>query len=249
MRVVIAGAAILAALFVAVFVGSRTFGASLWPGEGAAATADDRGPRERLNERDMAIARRAVPRWTQLGPPWRELPVRSNGGGGRCPGYDPDLSGFTVTGKARSSFKAEAAFIETSVRVFPDRAQAAGYFSEASAAGVVRCMRLGVEERFEAAGVPHGFVSTRSLTGPRWADQASIYVLTFWIEGSDGTRYEYPVDVFTFQAGRGVGAISFSFMAGKRCEYALARTVAETLLRETTRELASPSSRSCGHSA
>jgi hypothetical protein len=77
----------------------------------AAAAAAVAGPlgdphreQERLTAADMALAKRIALRATDLPTGWRRTPVPPDNDEFKCPGFDPDLSRFTITGKAQSAF-------------------------------------------------------------------------------------------------------------------------------------------------
>jgi hypothetical protein len=69
----------------------------------ALAASDPHKERERLRPADMALARRATIKAADLVSGWKRMPVGSDDDS-KCPGFDPDFSAFTITGKASSLF-------------------------------------------------------------------------------------------------------------------------------------------------
>jgi len=234
MRTLAAIAAIVAVFAVVVFGAGSAFG--VWDGgAGRASTPLGKAakktlkPHERLTMRDTAIARAAVIRSSNLAPRWRKIapPARSSHG---CPGSKPDLSRFTITGKAQAMFKSpRVASIDSKVKIFSNAGQADEYFRLTSGQAVLDCMRDGVEGMLRDLGLSPKRLSAKLLTAPAFGEQTMIYTFSFSIAGADGHRYEYPVDVVTFRMGRAIAACSFSFIASKSDEVGLARVVAGRL--------------------
>ena len=68
-----------------------------------AAAKDPRREQERLTPADMALAGRVSVRPTDLPRGWQQTAVPPENGSMSCPGFDPDFSRFTITGKSRSA--------------------------------------------------------------------------------------------------------------------------------------------------
>ena len=242
MRSLVAVVAIAAVFGVVVFGAGSAFGvwdggagqASNSPGNvpGAKtqkAAKKNQNPRERLTARDTAIASAAVVRQSNLKPPWREVASRDRGNQG-CSGSKSDFSRFTVTGKAQSEFKSGGGgLIASKVKIFTNAGQANEYFRVTSGQTMLDCMREGVGGALRNAGLSPKLLSAKLLTAPPFGEQTAIYTFGYSIQGSDGNRYEYPVDIVTFRMGRAIAAVSFSFVAAKRDEVGLARLVANRL--------------------
>jgi hypothetical protein len=111
------------------------------------------------------------------------------------------------------------------------------YFEATSNRTILRCIRDGVKGALRKAGLQPRVLYARFQKEPPIGSQTAIYVINYIITLSDGTRYEYPVDVVTFQVGRAVGAVSFSFVPSDddsrpcSCELDEARLVASRLYR------------------
>lgn len=242
MRSLAAVAAIAAVFGVVVFGagsaagiwGGPTGQASNMPGDVNGAKArkaakKNQNARERLTARDMAIARAAVVRESNLKPPWREVASQDRGNHG-CSGSKLNFARFTVTGKAQSEFKTPGGgLIESKVKIFTNAGQADEYFRLTSGQTVLDCMREGVGSALRNAGLSPKLLSAKLLTTPPFGEQTAIYIFDYSIQGTDGNRYEYPVDVVTFRMGRAIAAVSFSFVGAKRDEVGLARLVANRL--------------------
>jgi hypothetical protein len=191
-----------------------------------------RDPRELLNRRDMAIARAAVIRQSNLEPPWREVPAPMSGDKG-CDRLNYELSRFTVTGKARSMFKRRSALIESRVKVYANSGQASEVFRQTSGQPLLDCMREGVQEWLSDAGFSPDLIDEKVLTQPPIGEQTVIYTFGFWLQDQDrpNYRFEYPVETISFRMGRAIAALSFSYVAAKNDEVGLARVVAARLMQ------------------
>lgn len=197
---------------------------------------DPRAPREQLVAADMAIARNAVLQASDMQPQWRRVRPPAIGGPG-CPQNDPDLSRFTVTGKARSLFKAGSSRIETRLKVFANGGQAALYFDSTWNRTVLRCVREGVKGDFRRAGLRPRVIYARLLREPPVGSKTVHFVIGYMLTLKDGTKQAYPLDMIAFQSGRAVGLLAFDFIPsfdGSRpcpCELDHARVVASRLSR------------------
>jgi hypothetical protein len=197
---------------------------------------DPRAPRERLVAADMAIARSAVLQASDMQPQWRRVRPPALTGPG-CPQNDPDLSRFTVTGKASSLFKASASRIETRLKVFANGSQAALYFDATWNRTVLRCVRDGVKGDLRRAGLRPRVIYARLLNEPPVGSKTVHFVIAYMLTLKDGTKQAYPLDMIAFQSGRAVGLMAFDFIPsfdGSRpcpCELDHARVVASRLSR------------------
>jgi len=184
----------------------------------------------------MAIARNATLWASDMRPEWRRVRPPAITGPG-CPQNDPDLSRFTVTGKARSLFKAGGSRIETRVKVFANGGQAALYFDATWNRTVLRCVREGVKGDFRRAGLRPRVIYARLLNEPPVGSKTVHFVIGYMLTLKDGTKQAYPLDMIAFQSGRAVGLLAFDFIPsfdGSRpcpCELDHARVVASRLSR------------------
>jgi hypothetical protein len=196
---------------------------------------DPRAPRQRLEARDMAIARAAVvhpenltrSRWYQVASP-------PDGPRKPCAGSNPDLSRFTLTGKATSAFRAgNVARIVSSVRVYANAGQASLIFQATATPKALRCIGTGMLRDIRAAGRKAGvkarIAAVRVYPQVALASQGAAYQVVFALTSSRGKTEPLPIDVFVFQAGRAIGALSFTAVIAKRNEVGLTRLVASRL--------------------
>ena len=200
----------------------------------ALAAPDPRAEKERLNPRDTALARSGLLRPADLAPGWQRTPSGPDDDEPtRCPGWSPDFSAFTITGKARADFehaRAGAAILST-VEVYPSNRQAIGDFRTGAKPGLTRCLRSLLNEGFRQGGqgVQARVVSARMLRSPRIGDRSATYRLVARVR-SAGTSVPAYFDLHVFQRGRSIGGLFFTG-TGVRVpdQLALARTVAGRL--------------------
>src|SRR5262245_16926813 len=96
----------------------------------AAGATDPRAEKVRLRPADVALAKRAVLRQSDVGPDWARVPRQKLPGGQfACSTFKPDFSRFTITGQGWSSFQlAAGAQMDSTAAVFRTKAQAVGDF-------------------------------------------------------------------------------------------------------------------------
>jgi hypothetical protein len=196
---------------------------------------DARAPRERLIGRDMRIARQAVLRASDMQSlAWTRARLGAEGGPG-CPANRPDLSRFTITGKARSAFEGGDSRIDSRVTVFANASQAALFFQATSNRTVLRCIRDGVKRSLRKGGLKPRVLYARLLKEPAIGSQTTIYVIGYELTLSSGRKMEYPLDLLTFQVGRSVAGLGFNLISSEDdsrpcpCELEEARLVASRL--------------------
>jgi hypothetical protein len=192
--------------------------------------------RERLRGRDMKVARAAVLHQTDMnGDGWVRIRTSSEAGQ-RCDSYNPDLSRFTVTGKARSAFKGGASYIESRSQLFPDALEAQRYFEARFGPRSLPCDRDAVKRSLAEAGLHPRVLASRYSPAPNVGDQTATYVIEYAVTAR-GKRFSYPVEVIAFRTSRAVGSVWFVMVPsadGQRpceCEYYEARTVEARLGR------------------
>lgn len=196
-------------------------------GDGASAPAPRKSPapsrknrsREDLNRTDMAAARAAVKLGPAFYPGWSETAATPDNGSD-CTTFNPDLSRFTITGKARSAMKTESgARIEYSIKIYANSAQARRVFRVSTGPRDLRCIRDGVAGDLREAGFTVPVIQARQLREPRVGTDTIIYALYYELELPDvEERQPYPIEVFVFRTGRVVGAAFFTFIADKEAE-------------------------------
>jgi hypothetical protein len=177
-----------------------------------ALAGDPRAERQRLNAADMALARKATVRASDLTPGWRRMPVGNVAGEvPRCPGYAPDFSRFTITGRSRSAFQHPAgASIVSSVEVYPSRAQAVGDYRLGTQPGLARCLRLLLDRDFAAMpGVDARIVSSRRVPAPALGERSAAYRLAAEFR-ANGRVIRLFIDVIALQRGRSLAAVFYT---------------------------------------
>ena len=195
-----------------------------------------RTPRVRLVAGDTAIARDAVLRETDLHASWSPVRVSNRGGPG-CRENDADISDLTVTGKAHSALESGQSRMESGVKVFRNPAQAGAYFDATFNRTVLGCIRDGIKSALRKRGLEPELIYARFLTEPALGARTAIYVVAYAVTLSDGSKFEYPVELLTFQVGRAVAALDFSLIPSDEasrpcsCELDEARLVASRLDR------------------
>jgi hypothetical protein len=195
----------------------------------ATAAAGPRDEKERLTKADMARARHALVRQSDVGPDWTAVatPVSS---GPRCRGYNPDYSRFTVTGKAGSGFTHGAGTaVASAVELYASYAQASGDWAEGVRPGFLSCFTSKLARQFAKSGVAVSVASKRSNRSPRLGARSMSWHVVFRLSVA-GRSVPYYVDLYAFQLNRATGSVSFQSL-GKPVprQTALARLVASRL--------------------
>jgi hypothetical protein len=196
-----------------------------------AAGRDPRAEKERLNPRDIALARSGVVKRSDLGSGWRRTPSESGSDEPtRCPGWNPDFSAFTITGRAKSKFEhtQAGALIASAVEVYATRRQAVGDFRTGAKPEFARCLKSLLNRAFRQGG--GGFdakvVSARMVRGAQIGERSATYRVVARLRAG-GTSAPAYFDVHVFQRGRSIAGLFFTGV-GVRVpgQVALARTVA-----------------------
>lgn len=175
----------------------------------AASLATAGGPRDEkveLRAADVALAQRVALRPSDLRGSWRRISVPEAQEGERltCPGFDPDLSRFTITGKATSGFVQSAGASALSVvEVYRSRADAAGDFAAAAKPIVATCLKAQLERELGAIGatVP----VARVVAAPRVGERRTAYRVVARVR-----TVSLYLDVVVFQKGRSIAALFFT---------------------------------------
>jgi len=178
----------------------------------AVAQGDPRAERERLNAADNALASRIAVKRSDLGPGWmqRPAPAESNDDWS-CPGFNPDFSAFTITGKATTTFAREnGSTVVSVVEIYPNRAQARGDFALGAKPAVARCLKLALErELAQQAGFTATVTSARQVRAPRLGERAVAYRIVVRLRSGARSIAMY-VDVVGVHRGRSLVALMFT---------------------------------------
>jgi hypothetical protein len=136
----------------------------------AAWARDSHDERKQLRPADMKLARAAIIRRTDMQSDWKPYKVSDNDSDTKCPGWDPDLSRFVVTGEAESGFRhPSGARLVFGVDVFSSTNHAVGDFRAGARPQFARCLRYVFEHEIDKPGddVRIRVVSSRVLPAPR----------------------------------------------------------------------------------
>jgi hypothetical protein len=175
----------------------------------------------------MALARRTTIKAADLAFGWKRMPVGSDDDS-KCPGFDPDFSAFTITGKASSLFARQGGgAVLSAVEVYRTRAQAIGDFRTGAKPGVAKCLRRAFEtEVARGAGGTARTISSRMVPAPRVGERSALYRLVGRLTIQGRTIRIY-MNVLAFQRGRSITALLSSGFGGPiRGQTALARVIA-----------------------
>lgn len=177
-------------------------------GASVAAAADPRRERVELRPADVALAKRIALRPGDLSGSWRRLSLPAGGEDSQmtCPGFNPDLSRFTITGKAMTAyFRQSGASAMSAIEVYRSRADAIGDFTVATNPAVVRCLRDEIQRG--TSGIAR--VGVARIAGPRVGDRSTAFrvVARFSAGGRSVALY---MDVVVVQRGRSIAALFFS---------------------------------------
>ena len=198
----------------------------------AVATAKDpRREQERLTRADMALASRVSVHGSDLAPGWTRTAVPPESGSLRCPGFNPDFSRFTITGKSRAAFSNSGGWSVLSVvEVYATRAQAVGDFRLGAQPALARCLR----SSFEAA-VPAGTSVALRVRSSRMqplggvGENGAVFRLVASVSSGNASVPLY-LDALVFQRGRTITALLFTSALDRvPGQLALARAVARRM--------------------
>ena len=200
------------------------------PSVALAAAASNDEP-ERLNRADMTLAKRATIHKGDLPAGWRLRPSAPETGD-RCPGFDPDLSAFVITGKAETSFAHSAgAQMVSDVAVFRNVRDAAGDFKASAKPGFLRCLRNVLLQSFKQAHLWARITSSRMSTTPRVGAQSVSYRVISTIYPTNGVpHFSMYSDALALRQGRSQAVLLFiAPFTPMRGQAALARSVARRM--------------------
>jgi hypothetical protein len=198
-----------------------------------AAAGGPRDEKQRLTKADNAKARHALIGSTDLPAGWTRGPVPSDSSSAeRCPGYNPDFSAFTITGKAGSSFQNARAGAEltTQVQVFPTTAQARGDFIRGAQPGFLKCLARDLRRSLRAQGLSGAGVTMHPLSRvPGVGERALRFRVSVRLPVA-GRSLTFATDFVALQAGRGIAFVGVAALGRPPLdEVALARRVAARL--------------------
>ncbi len=181
----------------------------------AAGATDPRSETVRLRPADVALAKRAVLQQSDVGPDWIRVPGVKGESQFECDSFNPDFSAFTITGQAYASYRIESDAggnqIDSTVAVFPSRAQAVGDFRLGAKPPLADCLAAEMRRTFRRypAGIEGRLLSAKMVTAPKLGEHAAAYAMTAELKGN-GVSLRVYVDVLVVQRGRSMAALVFT---------------------------------------
>ncbi len=180
-----------------------------------AAAASGRDPRlEKLQLRaaDVALAKRSTLRQQDAGASWRPIRIPTSSGERLvCPGFNPDFSRFTISGKASSGFtRTGGASILSSVEVYESRADAIGDFRVGAKPIVANCLKRSLERQLKSSALVEVSVPfARVVAAPPVGDRRIASRIVARLEAAS-TQLDVYLDVIVVQRGRSIAALFFT---------------------------------------
>jgi len=129
-----------------------------------------------------------------------------------CPGFDPDLSAFTINGKATATYVHSAlAQISSTAEVYASRAQAAGDFKAGARPQLAACLRHVMDAAFRrtTGGLEASVVSSRMVQAPRLGERSAAYRVISKVRVNSLALRAYS-DLLVVQRGRTIAALVFT---------------------------------------
>jgi hypothetical protein len=173
--------------------------------------ANPHAERLRLTPAGEKLAKRALLRRTDL-PDWTSVPTPPDNGNLTCPGFDPDVSAYTVNGRARASYVHSAlAQIGSTADVFASRAHAVGDFKAGAKPQLAGCLRYLMDKAFRSSGgaIKASVLSARKVRAPRLGERSAAYQLVSRVRVSHLSLRAY-TDLLVIQRGRTIAALIFT---------------------------------------
>lgn len=186
----------------------------------AAGVTDPRSEKVRLRPADVALAKTAVLKQSDVGPDWQRVKAQKDDDSQfACPGFEPDFSRFTVTGQAYASFRESStpgAQIDSTVAVFKTRPQAVGDFRLGAKPQFARCLAVQLRKAFRnyPDGVRGTVISSSMVTAPKLGERAAAYAIRARLSGPGGS-FPVWVDVVALQRGRSIAALVFTALGSR----------------------------------
>jgi hypothetical protein len=156
------------------------------------------------------LATRAVLRGSDLGPDWTQLPAPPDNSNFTCPGFDPDLSAYTVNGKATSLYVQNAlSQIGSSADVYASHAQAVGDFKAGAKPQLASCLSAVTNDAFRKNKVNAHVVSSRMVQAPRLGERSAAYHMVSRVRAGGISMSAYS-DLLVIQRGRTIAVLVFT---------------------------------------
>ena len=176
------------------------------------ATRHPHAEKLQLTKAGKKLAQQAVLRRSDIGPDWTAIALPSGNSNLSCPNFDPDLSGFTINGKASSSFvQSGLAQVSSSTEVYASQAQAAGDFRAGARPELAQCLRYAIQNEFSksASGTKATVLSSRMVRAPRVGERSAAYRVILELQANKLVFKAYS-DFLVIQRGRTIAALGFT---------------------------------------
>lgn len=170
-----------------------------------------------LKAADVKLAKKSTLKRADLGQGWTSFASGDPSSGadalGNCPGFDLDLSAFTITGRAQSAFgNAAGASVSSWVNVFRSKAQAAADFTAATTHPLLLgCTRAALEQELAAEAeetLTLEILSLQQFAFPRVGQQTVAYRGVIKVT-YNGTSSDVYVDTISLRKGRSQLSVAF----------------------------------------
>jgi hypothetical protein len=174
----------------------------------AASARNPRAEKLRLNARDNRAARASLITLDDLSPTWQSAPSSGDDTVPSCPGYRPDFSKYTITGKAESDFREPSgAVIASSAEIYASHAQATGDYRLGAKPQVASCLAATLEKQPTGDPTVHvKTVSAKEVASPGIGERSARYKIVLRYTGPGGSVRAY-IDAVVFQKGRTLGLL------------------------------------------
>jgi hypothetical protein len=174
----------------------------------AASARDPRGEKLQLNARDNRAARASLITASDLQPSWQHSKGSDSEVVPDCPGYRPDFSKYTITGKASAEFKTSTGgWLASSVEIYKSRAQARADYQLGTKPQVASCLASTFEKQPTGDPSVHiKTVSAKTVAAPRFGERAARYKIVLRFTGPAGSVPAY-LDAIVFQKGRSLALL------------------------------------------
>jgi hypothetical protein len=209
--------------------------AALVAATAAVSAPDPRDEQRRISRADQALARASLLKRTDLKSGWRKVTDRpDNSDDTTCPGYNPDMSSFTISGEAQSHFAQPASgSIDAFVEVYATEGDARGDFRAGAKPALARCLRKVItdEMKSDASGVEGTVLSSRMLRAPNICGCTGTAAFRLVTQVQAGTRrVRVYMDLLVFQKGRAIeGLVITTGLAPLRDRAVLAQLMADRM--------------------
>jgi hypothetical protein len=174
----------------------------------AASARDPRAEKLRLNAADNRAARGSLVTAADLRAGWQRMKSSGDDTVPSCPGYRPDFSKYTITGKAEAEFKSSAgALLTSSTEVYASHAQAIADYRLGTKPQVASCLAQTFEHQPTGDPTVHvKAVSAKRIAAPRLGERSARYKIVLRFTGPSGSIPAY-LDAIVFQKGRSIALL------------------------------------------